>query len=81
MDVISGLTKKSFTTVEEWVNGKDPYFFSSGLMALEHRCLSASYERAITSKRIGGSQVEISKAGYLLTRPRRIYHHETYTNV
>ena len=25
------------TTVEEWVNGKDPYFFSSGLMALEHR--------------------------------------------
>ena len=25
------------TTVEEWVNGKDPYFFSSGLMALERR--------------------------------------------
>ena len=25
------------TTVEEWVNGKDPDFFSSGLMALEHR--------------------------------------------
>ena len=25
------------TAVEEWVNGKDPYFFSSGLMALEHR--------------------------------------------
>ena len=24
------------TTVEEWVNGKDPAFFSSGLMALEH---------------------------------------------
>ena len=23
--------------VEEWVNGKDPVFFSSGLMALEHR--------------------------------------------
>ena len=23
--------------VEEWVNGKDPDFFSSGLMALEHR--------------------------------------------
>ena len=22
--------------VEEWVNGKDPDFFSSGLMALEH---------------------------------------------
>ena len=24
------------TAVEEWVNGKDPNFFSSGLMALEH---------------------------------------------
>ena len=23
--------------VEEWVNGKDPEFFNSGLMALEHR--------------------------------------------
>ena len=25
------------TAVEEWVNGKDPDFFSSGLMAFEHR--------------------------------------------
>ena len=25
------------TAVEEWVNGKDPDFFISGLMALEHR--------------------------------------------
>ena len=25
------------TAVEEWANGKDPDFFSSGLMALEHR--------------------------------------------
>ena len=25
------------TAVEEWVNGKDPDFFSSGLMALENR--------------------------------------------
>ena len=25
------------TAVEEWVNGKDPDFFNSGLMALEHR--------------------------------------------
>ena len=25
------------TAVEEWVNGKDPGFFSSGLMAIEHR--------------------------------------------
>ena len=31
------------TAVEEWVNGKDPDFFTSGLMALEHRlskCIS-----------------------------------------
>ena len=35
MDVISSLTKKS--RVEESVNGRDPDFFSSGLMALEHR--------------------------------------------
>ena len=26
------------TAVEKWVYGKDPDFFSSGLMALEHRC-------------------------------------------
>ena len=25
------------TAVEEWINGKDPDFFSFGLMALEHR--------------------------------------------
>ena len=25
------------TTAEKWANGKDPDFFSSGLMALEHR--------------------------------------------
>ena len=25
------------TAVEKWVNGKDPDFFSSGLMAREHR--------------------------------------------
>ena len=25
------------TAVEEWVNGNEPDFFSSGLMALEHR--------------------------------------------
>ena len=25
------------TAVEEWINGKDPDFFSSGLMVLEHR--------------------------------------------
>ena len=31
MDVFSGLTAS-----EEWYNGRDPDFFSSGLMALEH---------------------------------------------
>ena len=39
------------TAVEEWVNGKDPDFFISGLMVLEHRSLSASHWRAITSKK------------------------------
>ena len=33
--------------VEEWVRDKDPSFFSSGLMALEHRWS----KRAITSKK------------------------------
>ena len=32
MDFISSLM-----TVEKWVNGKYPDFFSSGLMAFEHR--------------------------------------------
>ena len=36
MEIISGLTKKFVTAVEEWVSGKDPDFFSSGLMTLEH---------------------------------------------
>ena len=34
---IRGLHFRSVTAVEEWVNGKDPDFFSSGLMAVEHR--------------------------------------------
>ena len=38
------------TVVEEWVNGKDPNCFSSGMMALEHVGPSTSHERAITSK-------------------------------
>ena len=29
--------KEVVTTAEEWFNGKDPDYFSSGLMALEHR--------------------------------------------
>ena len=32
-----GSDEEVVTAVEEWVNGKDPDFFSSGLMALEHR--------------------------------------------
>ena len=35
MDFISCLMKV-VTAVEEWVNGKDPDFFSSRLVALEH---------------------------------------------
>ena len=44
------------TAVEEWVSGKDPDFFSSGLMALEHRWSRGQLHR----KRRGGSQQEIS---------------------
>ena len=29
--------EEAMMAVEEWANGKDPDFFSSGLMALEHR--------------------------------------------
>ena len=35
--------EKVVTAVEEWVNGNDPDFFSSGLMALEH-----SWSKCIT---------------------------------
>ena len=50
------------TVVEERVNGKDLDFFSSGLMALEHRwskciTLEGNYTHR---KRRGGSQSEIS---------------------
>ena len=38
------------TAVEEWVNGKDPDFFSSGLN-LNTVGLSALHYRAITSKK------------------------------
>ena len=47
--------------VEEWVNRKDPDFFSSGLMALEHcwsKCITL--EGNYIKKRRGGSQLEIS---------------------
>ena len=32
-----GFDEEIVMAVEEWVNGKEPDFFSSGLMALEHR--------------------------------------------
>ena len=47
--------------VEEWVDGKDPDFFSSGLTALEHRwskCITL--EGNYIKKKKGGSQPEIS---------------------
>ena len=34
---IHGKLADVYGSVKEWVNGKDPDFFSSGLMALEHR--------------------------------------------
>ena len=47
--------------VEEWVNGKDPDFFSSRLMALEHRWSKCIILRGqLHRKRRGGSQPEIS---------------------
>ena len=48
---------EAVTAVEEWVNGKDPDFFSSGLMALEHRWSKCEQ---LHRKRRGGSQPEIS---------------------
>ena len=35
--LLPNLKKDVVTAVEEWVNGKYPDLFSSGLMALEHR--------------------------------------------
>ena len=46
--------------VEEWVNGKYPDFFSSGLMALEHRWSVHHTKGQLHWKRRGGSQPEIS---------------------
>ena len=41
--------------VEEWVNGKDPDFFNSGLMALEHR-----WSKCIT---LEGNYIEKEEVG------------------
>ena len=52
---IRGLHSRSdeevVTPVEEWVNGKDPDFFSSGLMALEHHWSKCITLEGITSKK------------------------------
>ena len=48
------------TAVEEWVNGKDPDFFSSGLMALEHR-----WSKSIT---LEGNYIEKEKKRWISTR-------------
>ena len=46
--------------VEERVNEKDPYFFSSGLMALEHHWSKRiTLEGNYIEKRRGGTQPEI----------------------
>ena len=61
------------TAVEEWVCGKDPDFFSSGLMALEHcwsKCITL--EGNYIEKEEVDLNRKLSEAGYLLTRPRRI---------
>ena len=51
--------------VEEWVNGKDPDFFSSGLMAIKHR-----WSKCITleGNYIKKEEVDLNgnKSGWLL---------------
>ena len=63
-------------TVEEWVNRKNPDFFSSGPMALEHRwskCIAL--EGNYIEKEEKDLNPEISYAGYLLARLRRYKSH------
>ena len=48
------------TAVEEWVNGKDPDFFISGLMALEHHWSKCITLESNYIEKEGGSQPEIS---------------------
>ena len=55
------LDEEVVTAVEEWVNGKDPDFFSSGLMALKHHWPECMTPRGqLHRKRRSGSQPEIS---------------------
>ena len=42
---------KEVTAVDEWVNGKDPDFFNSGMMALEHRWSRCITLEAVRSKK------------------------------
>ena len=56
------------TAVEEWVNGKDPDFFSSGLMALEHR-----WSKCIT---LEGNYIKKEEVDlWLLIDSPSYYHH------
>ena len=48
------------TAVEEWVNGKNPDFFSSGMMAFDHRWSKSTTLEDNYIKRTGGSQPKIS---------------------
>ena len=60
--------------VEEWVNGKNPDFFSSGLMALEHR-----WSKCIKSKKKGRISTG-NKLGWLLIDTAS-YQYKTYVFV
>ena len=48
--------------VEEWVRDKDPGFFSSGLMALEHRSSKLCYERDFMKSLSLENQADIIEA-------------------
>ena len=55
--------------VEDRVRAKDPGFFSSGLMALEHRWSKCIIERAITSEKKRSISPRNKLGWFLLTRP------------
>ena len=46
------------TAVEEWVNGEDPDFFSSGLMVLEHRWFKCN---TLEGNYIGKEKVDLNR--------------------
>ena len=50
------------TAVEEWVNGKDPDFFSSLLMALEHRwskCMTPDKQKTFVACHYENTPIQI----------------------